>query len=217
MNRRDFVKNALLATAAFAVAPSLLAKEEPTRKVNAAMKILVLTGSPRKNGNTNTLADKFIQGATEVGHSVDRFDSAFKKVHSCIACDVCEMSGKPCVFKDDFEFVRSRILEADMVVFVSPVYFWGFSTPLKAVMDRFHALYKPLHTPKKAILMTACATPKAETAKALSCNYESMIAGLGWTDAGQIIAPGVGPEGAILKTDYPKQAYLLGKNLGGVS
>ena len=153
MNRRDFIKNALLTTAALAVAPTLLAKEESNRKENPAMKILVLTGSPRKDGNTNFLADELIRGATEAGHSVDRFDSAFKKVHSCIACDVCEMSGKPCVFKDDFEFVRARIIEADLVAFVSPVYFWGFSTPLKAVMDRFHALYKPLHMPKKAILM----------------------------------------------------------------
>ena len=75
------------------------------------MKILVLTGSPRKNGNSATLADSFIKGAKEAGHTVERFDAAFKKVHPCIACNSCGMDG-PCVFKDDFEFVRRHIITA---------------------------------------------------------------------------------------------------------
>lgn len=65
------------------------------------MKILVLTGSPRKNGNSGTLADFLIRGAKEAGHEVVRFDCAFRKVHPCIACNRCGMNG-PCVFQDDF-------------------------------------------------------------------------------------------------------------------
>lgn len=71
------------------------------------MKILVLTGSPRKNGNSNTLAEHFINGAKEAGHEVTRFDAASSKVHPCIACNKCGMNG-PCVFKDDFEVVRTH-------------------------------------------------------------------------------------------------------------
>ena len=73
------------------------------------MKILVLTGSPRKNGNSNTLADNFIKGAKEAGHQVVRFDAAFKNVHPCTGCNACGMNG-PFVFKDDFEFVRRLCL-----------------------------------------------------------------------------------------------------------
>ncbi|MBO4696130.1 MAG: flavodoxin family protein, partial [Lachnospiraceae bacterium] len=97
------------------------------------MKILVLTGSPRKNGNSATLADSFIKGAKEAGHTVERFDAAFKKVHPCIACNSCGMDG-PCVFKDDFEFVRKHIVEADCVAFATPMYYFGISAQLKAVI-----------------------------------------------------------------------------------
>ena len=65
------------------------------------MKILVITGSPRKNGNSDTLADNFIKGAAEKGHSVIKFESAFKKVHPCRACDKFASDGR-CAFKDDF-------------------------------------------------------------------------------------------------------------------
>ena len=73
------------------------------------MKILVIAGSPRKNGNSDTLADNFIKGATEKGHSVIKFESAFKKVHPCMACDKCTSDGQ-CVFKDDFEFVKIKYI-----------------------------------------------------------------------------------------------------------
>ena len=112
MNRRTFIKASLTATAA--VAGSVLldgplssasAVTVPNTTEDAKMKILVLTGSPRKNGNSNTLAEHFINGAKEAGHEVTRFDAASSKVHPCIACNKCGMNG-PCVFKDDFERMR---------------------------------------------------------------------------------------------------------------
>ena len=96
MNRRDFIKESA-AVVALAAMPKILKADG-----NAKMKILVLTGSPRKNGNSATLADNFIKGAEEAGHTVVRFDAAFKKVHPCIACNKCGMDG-PCIFKDDFD------------------------------------------------------------------------------------------------------------------
>lgn len=79
MNRRDFLKTTLAAAA-------LTALPKFTQAKGNKMKILVLTGSPRKNGNSNTLADYFIKGAREAGHEIVRFDAAFKDVHPCIAC-----------------------------------------------------------------------------------------------------------------------------------
>ena len=176
------------------------------------MKVLVITGSPRKNGNSATLADHFIKGAKEAGHEVVRFDAAFKKVHPCIACNACGMNG-PCVFKDDFEFVRKHIVGADCVVFATPMYYFGISAQLKTVIDRFYAINGSIHVPKKAVLLMTYANTAASEAVPIKSHYEVLLKYLGWTDAGQVIAPGVWPVGAIRHTRFPEQAYRLGKSI----
>ena len=215
MNRRDFIKNmAVVAAGATVVgagglASSLLAEE---KREKGKMKILVLTGSPRKGGNSATLADHFIKGAKEAGHSIERFDAAFKKVHPCIACNSCGMDGT-CVFKDDFEFVRRHIIDADCVVFATPMYYFGISAQLKAVIDRFYAINDSIHVPKKAVLLMTYANTAASEAVPIKSHYEVLLKYLGWTDAGQVIAPGVWPVGAIARTKYPEQAYQLGRRI----
>lgn len=191
MNRRDFIKKTMQTTAAVVGTAALsriavAAKEREKQK----MKILVLTGSPRKNGNSNTLADSFIKGATEAGHEVVRFDSAFKNVHPCIACNSCGMDG-PCVFKDDFEFVRDNIVTADAVVFATPMYYFGVSAQLKAVIDRFYAINGKIHRPKKAVLLMTYANTAASQAKPIESHYKVLLDYLGWQDVGQVIASGV--------------------------
>lgn len=124
MDRRMFMKNGLLAVLGTGLtAQSVLFPHKMAHAASAEgdkkMKILVLTGSPRKNGNSNTLADNFIKGATEKGHEVVRFDAAEREVHPCIACNSCGMDG-PCVFDDDFEFVRKHIIDAKLVVLQPP-------------------------------------------------------------------------------------------------
>ena len=215
MNRREFIRNMAVVTAGAAVigatGVSTLAAPDTGEK-RKKMKILVLTGSPRKNGNSATLADSFIKGAKEAGHTAERFDAAFKKVHPCIACNSCGMDG-PCVFKDDFEFVRKHIVEADCVVFATPMYYFGISAQLKAVIDRFYAINGSIHVPKKAVLLMTYANTAASEAVPIKSHYDVLLKYLGWTDAGQIIAPGVWPVGAVNRTKYPEQAYQLGKNL----
>ena len=217
MNRREFIRNMAIAAGGVAGAvvlggSVLTAAETSKGKGKKKMKILVLTGSPRKNGNSATLADHFIKGAKEAGHEVVRFDAAFKKVHPCIACNSCGMNG-PCVFKDDFEFVRKHIVEADCVVFATPMYYFGISAQLKAVIDRFYAINGSIHVPKKAVLLMTYANTAASEAVPIQSHYEVLLKYLGWTDAGQIIAPGVWPVGAVKDTKYPEQAYQLGRNI----
>ena len=217
MNRRDFIKNMAIAAGGVAGAAILggsvlNAAETSNRKGKKKMKILVITGSPRKNGNSATLADHFIRGAKEAGHEVVRFDAAFKKVHPCIACNSCGMDG-PCVFKDDFEFVRKHIVEADCVVFATPMYYFGISAQLKTVIDRFYAINGSIHVPKKAVLLMTYANTAASEAVPIQSHYEVLLKYLGWTDAGQVIAPGVWPVGAVNRTKYPEQAYQLGRKI----
>lgn len=217
MNRREFIKDMAIAAGGVAGAAILggsvlTAAETSNRKGKKEMKILVITGSPRKNGNSATLADHFIKGAKEAGHEVVRFDAAFKKVHPCIACNSCGMNG-PCVFKDDFEFVREHIIGADCVVFATPMYYFGISAQLKAVIDRFYAINGSIHVPKKAVLLMTYANTAASEAVPIKSHYEVLLKYLGWTDAGQVIAPGVWPVGAIRHTGFPEQAYRLGKSI----
>ena len=218
MNRRDFIRNAAIAVGG-AVGAAVLGgsvfsavKSSGGKGKKERMKILVITGSPRKNGNSATLADHFIKGAKEAGHEVVRFDAAFKKVHPCIACNSCGMNG-PCVFKDDFEFVRKHIVEADCVVFATPMYYFGISAQLKAVIDRFYAINGSIHVPKKAVLLMTYANTAASEAVPIKSHYDVLLKYLGWTDAGQVIAPGVWPVGAVKGTKYPEQAYQLGRKI----
>lgn len=176
------------------------------------MKILVITGSPRKNGNSNTLADNFIKGAKEAGHIVERFDAAFKNVHPCVACNKCGMNGE-CVFKDDFEFVKNNIINSDAVVFTTPMYYFGISSQIKTVIDRFYAINGKIHVPKKAILIVTYADHSIKDAHPIISHYETLLEYLGWSDSGKIIVPDVWKEGDINNTQYPEQAYKLGKNI----
>ena len=86
------------------------------------MKILVLEGSPHKKGSSNTLAEQFIKGAEEVGHNVKVLDVAHMNIHPCQGCDACGMRGS-CVQNDDMQIVEQKMRSADMVAFVSPIYF----------------------------------------------------------------------------------------------
>lgn len=217
MDRQDFLKaaapvalGALAGVAAPLGAPSGAAAETTTRE--KAMKILVLTGSPRKNGNSNHLASRFIEGAQEAGHSVTRFDAAQSDVHPCIACNSCGMDG-PCVFQDDFGIVREHIVPAGMVVFATPMYYFGISAQLKAVIDRFYAINGQLHVPKKAALLMTYANTAPSQAAPIAAHYDVLLDYLGWTDAGRVIAPGVWVEGSVSNTPWPRAAYELGRRL----
>lgn len=214
MKRRDFLKKTLAAgTLVMAAGKLKTARASALAEKSAApMKILVLTGSPRKGGNSSILADSFIKGAAEAGHMTVRFDSAFKKVNPCTGCNHCGMNG-PCIFNDDFNFVRDNITDADAVVFASPMYYFGLSAQLKAVIDRFYAINGRIHVPKKAVLLMTYANTRRSQAVPIESHYEVLLDYLGWTDAGRVIAPGVWQAGAVNHTDYPRQAYELGKHI----
>ena len=95
------------------------------------MKIVVLMGSPNQNGSTGILVQSFQKGAEEAGHTVERIDVCHADIHPCIGCVKCGYEG-PCVQKDDVELIRKKLLASDMVVFATPLYYYGMSAQLKA-------------------------------------------------------------------------------------
>ena len=99
-------------------------------------RVLILSGSPRMNGNSDLLCDEFARGATEAGHNVEKIRVSEKNIHPCIACYHCSKNSGACVFKDDMAEILQKMIDADVLVLASPVYFYSIDAQLKAVIDR---------------------------------------------------------------------------------
>lgn len=225
MNRRDFIAGTgaglvtvLLGGCSFTSQDKAqqksvaLAAMDGNNERNKKMKITVITGSPHRNGTSALLADKFIEGAKTAGHDVFRFNAAFEDVHPCIGCDRCGMNG-PCIYKDSMEKLNPELLAADLVAFVTPLYYYGMSAQIKTVIDRFYANNSRLHVNKKAILMATAYNSSDWTMTALTEHYKTLLRYMGWEDAGMVLAVGCGARSDIERTDFPNQAYKLGMNL----
>ena len=103
-------------------------------------KIVVITGSPRKDGNSFAMTDAFIRAAQAKGHTVTRFDAAMMKIGGCHACETCFKTGKACSFDDDFNLIAPAVLEADALVFTMPVYWYSIPSQIKVVIDKLYSL-----------------------------------------------------------------------------
>ena len=99
-------------------------------------KVLILSGSPRKGGNSDILCDEFLRGAQDAGHKAEKIRVAEKKVAPCSGCYYCSTHGGACVHKDDMADILQKMIDADVIVLASPVYFYSISAQLKAVIDR---------------------------------------------------------------------------------
>ncbi len=178
------------------------------------MKITVITGSPRKNGTSNYMADEFIRGAEENGHNIYRFDSAKADVKNCISCNACQMGTRPCIHKDDFVELREHLLNSDLVVFVTPIYYFGMTSSIKKVIDRFYSIDPQLKAKQnKAILISVQHSPVDQVKEALNTHIQSIFNWLNMENAGIINAIGIESVEQLKQTPYPKQAYELGKSL----
>ncbi len=177
------------------------------------MKITIITGSAHKNGTSAYLVDRFIDGAKEAGHEVFRFDAAFKNVHGCIGCDTCITKGNGCVFKDDMLEINPHLIEADAIVFVSPIYYYNINAQLKVVLDRFYANNAALQKNKKAVLMVTMADNTMESADGPVHFFKNFCNYMMWECKGIIAAANCWHLDDIVNSDYPQQAYELGKNI----
>lgn len=176
------------------------------------MKIVIITGSAHRHGTTAALADKFEQGAADAGHEIFRFNAAFQSVHPCIGCDKCRENGK-CVFHaDDMKILNPHLLEADVIVFVSPIYYFALNAQIKAVIDRFYANDDALHGEKKAILMTAMTDAELSAASGANATFKEILKYLDWENAGILNARNSSTV-SDLREDDLKYAYDLGRNL----
>ncbi len=176
------------------------------------MKVVVLTGSPHKNGTTDLLAGKFIEGAEAKGHEIYRFDAALRNIHPCLGCDACGMSG-PCVHKDDIENEAvQKFIEADVIALISPVYYFAFSAQLKTVIDRFYSRTYDINN-KQSVLLAAGGGDTPLTMRSIVKHYETLANYMHWEDKGRVLAVACLTRDAIAKTTYPEDAFRLGQSL----
>ena len=150
------------------------------------MKILVLNGSPTRNGNTVALVNAFKEGAESKGHEVTVLDVAHKKVNGCLSCNYCHGAGNgKCVQKDDMQEIYPYLMEAEMITFASPIYYFTMSAQLEAVLQRFYAVNHPPKAKYTALLLSSY-SPDVYTG-AIS-QYKDMIGYMGMTDKGIVTA-----------------------------
>lgn len=177
------------------------------------MKIVILEGSPNQNGSSNLLAENFICGAEEAGHSVQVIDAAHANIHPCTGCIHCGYEG-PCSQKDDMGGIRQKILDADMMVFVTPLYYYGMSAQLKTLIDRFCAFNGSIQRKHmKAALISVAWNSDNWTFDALEAHYKTLVRYLNLKDMGMVLGTGCGTPAMTQSSKFPKMAYELGKNL----
>ncbi|MDE7360315.1 MAG: flavodoxin family protein [Oscillospiraceae bacterium] len=174
-------------------------------------KIAVITGSPRKDGNSFAMTEAFIAAAEKKGHTVTRFDAAMKQVGGCRACETCFKTGKACSFDDDFNTIAPAILEADAVVFTMPVYWYSIPAQIKGVIDRLYSLVvggKDI-AGKECAIIACCEEDDMTVFDGVKLPIERSAELMKWTMVGEVLVPGVLKVGDIAKTDGVKQAEEL--------
>lgn len=176
-------------------------------------KIVVLVGSVRKNGNTDLLAKAFVEGAKKK-NDVQVISVADYEVHPCIGCNSCfSREDYKCFQKDDMGGIYSKLKEADIIVAASPVYFYGVSAQLKAVVDRLHTpLRNQFHTKKLALLLVGAAT-LPELFDAIKVQYQLILNFFHLQDAGMVLVRGVKDIGDIKEHPALQEAYDLGVSI----
>lgn len=159
------------------------------------MKITILNGSPRHNGNTQIMADTFSETARENGHTVNILNIANMNIRGCLGCKYCYSHGGKCVQDDDMENVLAELSDTDMVVFASPVYWFDMTAQLKTVIDRLYTCGSTgFHFNKTALLLDAGADHVFDAAIA---QYKGMTAYLKWEDKGIITVPNMLDKGSM--------------------
>ena len=176
-------------------------------------KVLVISTSPRKGGNSDALADQFIRGAQEAGNQVEKVSLYEKTIGFCRGCLTCQ-STQHCVIQDDANTIVQTMLSADVIVWATPIYYYGMCGQMKTMLDRSNPLFSADDQFRDMYLLAAAAENEKHT-------VQGAVTGLqGWIDcferarlAGTVFAGGVTSVGEIQGHSALTQAYQMGKHV----
>ncbi len=178
--------------------------------------ILILNGSPRKNGNTSALVEAFARGAEEGGSKVVPVFLGDMTIHGCKGCfGGGKNPDSPCVQKDDMEKLYPVYRQADVVVLASPLYYWSISGQLKTAFDRLFAVAECdpdcRNPPKESVLLMAAEGHGFEESLYW---YDRLEQHIGWKSLGKVLCGGVMAVGDIQGRPELEEAYRLGRSIG---
>lgn len=175
-------------------------------------RVLVLVGSPRKHGNTDRLADEFIRGAQESGYQVEKIYLKDRKINGCLGCGACQKNGGSCVQKDDMGDIYEKWLVADAVVLASPVYFYTWTSQMKAVLDRTFAIEQKVKD-TDFYLISAAAAPTEDYMSLMLESFRKYVGCFrsgGNKEGGYVFGLGTNAPGDVAETDAMTKAYEMG-------
>lgn len=175
--------------------------------------VLIISASPRKNGNSDMLCERFAQGAEESGHRVEKIFLASEKIGYCRGCGVCN-STHQCVQKDDMAEILDKMIKADVIVLATPVYFYSMDGQMKTFIDRTVPRYTEIVDKDFYFIMTAADTEKANlerTLEAFRGFTEDCLEGA--REGGIIYGVGAWNVGEIKSTPAYMQAYEMGRSV----
>ena len=176
-------------------------------------KVLIISTSPRKGSNSDTLAEEFARGAREAGHEVEKISLRDKTIGFCQGCLACQKTGR-CVIHDDADTIAQKMLTSDVIVFATPIYYYEMSGQMKTMLDRANPLY-PSDYAFRDIYLLATAADTDESA------MDGAVKGLeGWIAcfekarlAGTVFGGGADAVGTIQGNPALEKAYGMGKNI----
>ena len=172
--------------------------------------VLIVSSSPRKGGNSDLLCDEFMRGALEAGHEVQKIRVAEKKIGFCRACYYCQRSGGECAIKDDMAEVLQQMIDADVLVLSSPVYFYSIDAQLKALIDRTVARWTEVKDKEFYYIVTCADEERESQQRTLECfrGYADCVEGA--VEKGVVYGTGVYQKGEIKESPAMQEAYQMG-------
>jgi len=177
-------------------------------------KVLILSGSPRKGGNSDILCDQFAKGALEAGNEVEKIRVAEKKIAPCTGCYFCRNSGGRCALNDDMGDILQKIIDCDVLVLSSPVYFYSMCAQLKAVIDRCVARWTEIANKDLYYIMTAAEEDEDTMDGTIACMHGFAMCIDGYEEKGILYGKGVAEKGEVVnRPELMQIAYEMGMSV----
>lgn len=176
-------------------------------------KVLIISTSPRKGGNSETLADAFAKGATEAGNEIEKITLYDKQIGFCKGCLACQHTQR-CVIHDDADTIAQKMLKADVIVFATPIYYYEMCGQMKTMLDRANPLYSSDYAFRDIYMLSTAAEDAEGTDARAITGLEGWIACFENAHlAGTVFAGGVNNVGEIKGHSALNTAYEMGKNV----
>jgi len=176
-------------------------------------KVLVLSGSPRKGGNSDILCDQFMLGAEEAGNQAEKIFLRDKEINYCVACDTCKRNGDICNQDDDMAEVLDKMIAADVIVMATPVYFYTMNAQMKTLIDRTYSRYMEIRNKDFYFILTAAVTRKQALERTIEGfrGFTSVLSGP--NEKGIIYGTGAWNIGDIKDSNAMNEAYEMGRTV----